>query len=497
MSAFHPGRLLRCAGLLIVLWCAGAVLGALPSDPAGGGHQRLSLAPSAYAQGAACRAGSDFENNTVQGWTTSNVDTSGSPPVSRIRPGGPTGSAFYYHLKDASGASTLNAPAPFLGNLVAGLTPGCRRELCFDVNLFNDGDNDATLHPGFAASFTIYGSATSAAPRVTFTSAPQQITETGGSNPGWHRFCAPLQTLQTGDPLPAGWTNLVDATGNPSSSAADWNALMNATAAMRFPVDWGSSFQTEEVGYDNFCIRDICECVTFAQTKVECATGPSGPSGCYTVTTVVTNNTGQAASYVLVAGSTASPNVIPLSPPLPSGQSRPITFTLCPPANSTVAAVDISLSGPGGEPCCRQTLRFDLPPCPRPECLWVPKYSTGCIAGAPPGTFNLWFNYRNMTNCPTSLFLIASPPSTATASYFAGPYMPFTGPGPTYNVPVKITGATSSTFCMIISQQCKDKGNCCSRKVCFTVPNCWASPLPMPTAEPLPLATGAGAEGGQ
>jgi hypothetical protein len=128
-----------------------------------------------------------------------------------------------------------------------------------------------------------------------------------------------------------------------------------------------------------------------------------------------------------------------------------------------------------------------LPSCPQPECLWVPKSYTSCIAGAAPGTFNLWFNYRNMTNCPTSLYLLAGPPESVTASYFAGGLAPFTGTGPTYNIPVKVSGATSSTFCMIISQQCKEGGNCCSRKVCFPVPNCWPSPMPSPTPDKTPL----------
>ena len=476
-------RLWRVGGMFVATWIAGAALGALDHQHPAGSGSRSSMVRPAYAQPGAttCLIGSNFDDGTTQGWTATAVD-----PASGIRPGGstitPPVSTFYYHLKDASGASNLNAPAAFLGDLVKGLAPGCRRQFCFDINLFVDGDNNATAHPSFAATFSINTASGSA----TFASTTM-VSEPGGADAGWHRVCAPFQILSTGQPLPPGW-RLFDTAGVliPAPTAAQWNAMMTGpVTAMRFPVDWGSPQQLEEVGYDNFCVSDSCECVTFTQTKVSCAVGPSGPSGCYTVTTLVTNNTGQPASFVMLGSTGVSPNVIPLVPPLPSGQSRPITFTYCPPTSSTAttASVDISLAGAGGEPCCRQTLRFDLPPCPRPECLWVPKYSTSCVTGAPPGTFKLWFNYRNMTNCPTNLFLLASPPSTATASYFAGPYLPFSGTGPTYNVPVTITGATSSTFCMVISQQCKQGGNCCSRTVCFTVPNCWPDPMPSPTPD--------------
>ncbi|HQZ72761.1 MAG TPA: hypothetical protein PK826_15680, partial [Anaerolineae bacterium] len=229
-------RLWRVGGMFVATWIAGAALGALDHQHPAGSGSRLSLVGSAYAQpgAAACLIGSNFDDGTTQGWTATAVD-----PASGIRPGGstitPPVSTFYYHLKDASGASNLNAPAAFLGDLVKGLAPGCRRQFCFDINLFVDGDNNATAHPSFAATFSINTASGSA----TFASTTM-VSEPGGADAGWHRVCAPFQILSTGQPLPPGW-RLFDTAGVliPAPTAAQWNAMMTGpVTAMRFPVDW-------------------------------------------------------------------------------------------------------------------------------------------------------------------------------------------------------------------------------------------------------------------
>lgn len=311
-------------------------------------------------------------------------------------------------------------------------------------------------------------------------------------NDSWQHFSSPVGDLKAADFV------RVDATpGNPDFSCKGGPISLGYVTGNSNPNGVGPYKIIG--GIDNWKVtlttRPCATCLTFSQTKVSCATGPYGPSGCYTVIATVTNNTGQPITALLLASTLASPNAIALSPALLSGQSRTITFTYCPPATATTATIAASPQGQLGAVCCQSALAFDLPKCPPPECLWVPKFTTRCVAGAPVGTFDLVLDYRNMTNCPTRVFIVASPPSSASPSYFPGVYPPNPN-GPSYSLgTIRVTGANSSSYCFTVSQYCGDGGTCCSRRVCVPVPNCWPNPMPSPTPDLLPLGSVPGSDG--
>ncbi|MCE7937378.1 MAG: hypothetical protein DYG90_02045 [Chloroflexi bacterium CFX6] len=463
----------------VALWCASFALGVLHSYSGITGIPKLLTVPSAHAQGPTCLVGmgTTFESDTAEGWTTTNVNGS----LSSIQPGGPPPSHFFYQLRDASGPSTLDAPASYLGDLTAGLNQGCDRWLCYDVNLLDDGQDG--ISPDFLANFTVYGTSGGQQVSAQFVSTVS-ISEPTGMHGGWHHVCAPIKLIGLNDPLPTGWKY----NGATSAWWGAWNDLMNHVDAIKFPVDWNNDATQEVVGYDNFCVSDNCDCVTFGPPDVSCQYGPAGSSGCYTVSVSITNHTGAPVTHVLASApagaGTVTPNVIiPLPAPLNPGLTTGITVVLCPPAGATSGLINIGLVGIGGGSCCRKQLSFDLPKCEPAACLWVPKYTVTCVPGAPPGTFDLSFGLKNMMSCGAGLYLVPQSPASVSPAYFAGPYPPnasdpnFVG----FVGTIHVTGATSSLFCMDVFEQCIDPVSCCGRRLCFAVPNCWPNPMPPPT----------------
>lgn len=235
--------------------------------------------------------------------------------------------------------------------------------------------------------------------------------------------------------------------------------------------------------------EEPCTCMTAKVDLVSCANGPSGPSGCYDVKLAIVNYSGQAVTHVLIApaSGTATPNVIPIAIAANDTSMKTITVRYCPPAGVTSGALKVTLVGmPGQCLLCDQTVNFDLPRCDPPTCLWVPKYTASCVPGAPPGTFNLSFGMKNMLDCPAALYLIPRGGAKVSPSYFKGPF-PANPGSSNYVGNIRVTGASSSVFCMDVILQCSSTVNCCTKTLCFEVPDCWASPMPIPTRDITPI----------
>jgi hypothetical protein len=199
-----------------------------------------------------CLVGDDFDDDAAPGfpnlfdWTVTNASCS-------LQPGGPSGSGFNAVCGNATGPALLRAPQRYVNQLFAS-NEGCL-SLCYDVYVADDGV--AGSSPSFPATFFISSSANPLNPISAQFLGPQ-VSEPGGSNPGWHRVCAPIFMVATGDPLPsspAGSWSIVSGSGG--FYYDDWNTLLLGTAQeITFPVNLGSDSATEVVHYDSFCVLE-------------------------------------------------------------------------------------------------------------------------------------------------------------------------------------------------------------------------------------------------
>lgn len=185
----------------------------------------------------------DFDDNSLHGWgpcppPQDNVSVSLQSPGPSGNPGD-----MYFHARDLSGASLICAGNDCDGDWTSVAASGCA-SFCFDVRLDIDGDSSGPIETIFPTVEIRSGTL-----RARFT-ANQNITEPGGSNPGWHHICAPLALFNGGN-LPSNsqgsWLML---DGAPNSS---WNTLLSNVTDIQLPIDFTSN-PAEEVSYDNFCL---------------------------------------------------------------------------------------------------------------------------------------------------------------------------------------------------------------------------------------------------
>lgn len=214
----------------------------------------FALPRSATAQVAIC---SDFNDATLQNWTT-------IAALANVSVQDPNLPDFYLHGGDLPSppTSAIEAPSIYHGDLTTtlGLMPdgGC---LEFDYIVFDEGvagssvdvcphvelqDNtaDAVNNPGIRAVF--------------YCNPGMTVTESTGTNPGWHHYKLPLAL--TSGALPSNalgyWTISNPAFGG----AAEWNSVLANVQRMFFLGDIAASpSQTESFGIDNVCFRSECD----------------------------------------------------------------------------------------------------------------------------------------------------------------------------------------------------------------------------------------------
>ncbi|MGB0523976.1 MAG: hypothetical protein ACPGJS_13495 [Flammeovirgaceae bacterium] len=121
----------------------------------------------------------------------------------------------------------------------------CGADLCYDYKVFNDGVNNSS--PQMTSQIRIYqGTVGNQTLSATFV-LNNPITE----NSAWLNVCAPIYPI-TGNQLPS------NAQGQwVMSNPANWNTLIANFDGVAFNTDVaGSSFQTEDIGIDNFCLTN-------------------------------------------------------------------------------------------------------------------------------------------------------------------------------------------------------------------------------------------------
>jgi hypothetical protein len=236
-----------------------------------------------------------FDDNQLDGWT-----------FDHAHGGTQAGHGGYYaDVNDSSGASHFDAPKSYHGDWLK-FVSGCG-QLCFDVNIINDG---LTTSNPVSVAFTIFNGTQYA----TFVHTP--VVE--GS--GWHTFCAPIEAGTGGIP-----PNNGQGTWN-LGGGATWPAILGAVTDFSFSVDFaGSGAQTEHFQIDNICFKaNTC-------AKAEFTFGPL----CAGVAGHPTDQSTGATSWNWTFGAG--------SPPTATGQSPNVAF----PAGTHPVTLCIN----GGSPC--------------------------------------------------------------------------------------------------------------------------------------------------
>ena len=106
------------------------------------------------------------------------------------------------------------------------------------------------------------------------------ISDSDGSNPGWHRICAPLVPLDSKGNLPSNvngtWYmaspnnilgGLPPLPGPPSPDSA-WDDLITDITAIQLPVDFTGN-PAERIGYDNICMVEK-DCTDYCDPEPLC-----------------------------------------------------------------------------------------------------------------------------------------------------------------------------------------------------------------------------------
>lgn len=174
-----------------------------------------------------------FEDKTLQGCEAMSVSTD-------FNVGGPKGyDDIYLRCGDQPGVSYIKLPQVFLGDWTA--QDNCTRTICFDAQIFNDGDE--SKHNAYSIGLRVTGGGYTAS----FTDVNVQMTEQDGKYRGWHHVCATISSKN----IPPGWV----MTGGANPSA--WPALMKNVTGVTIGYDT-STGQNEVFGLDNICIKTDC-----------------------------------------------------------------------------------------------------------------------------------------------------------------------------------------------------------------------------------------------
>jgi hypothetical protein len=218
------------------------------------------------------------------------------------------------------------------------------------------------------------------------------------------------------------------------------------------------------------------KCAEITDESILCEIGADGPTGCYKYTYTLTNNSGQTVQYVLLPNANISPNVITLNPPLLDGQSTTISVLICDVKPGEQFCFDMILADAKVNECCTIEHCVEIPDC---ECLQV--LQSEVICGSAANTFTFNFTLQNLTNDVVEHMFVFPPlppdPNsnmTITPQYTDVPTTPpFATTGP-HNVTLTfpVAPAPGSQVCIRISLHNASMGECCSKVVCITIPDC-------------------------
>ncbi len=287
------------------------------------------------------------------------------------------------------------------------------------------------------------------------------------------------------------------------TSSAHWMWFNGDPTTITDPIRWQCATADCSGGHKEFLIfrtplQIAPECPKVVEPIVECLPGAMGPSGCYSVTAMVVNDTTAPIDAVLVQGHGATPSVITINPPLAPGDGRSITVTICPDASVITAGVaSLTFIFPGRHECCRQEVRFELPDCGTDYCFGIPRVWAECVPGDA-NAIDLKFEFDPPPGGGGTLHIGGGlftpdmiPIPLGDTNLVIGPLHIADAPGPMINTS---TGAITRRYCTTLYMTPDgETGTCCQERVCFDLPTCGlpATPFsPPPGGTPDPTTAG-------
>ena len=420
---------------------------------------------SSPAQGVPLPCCENFSSG-MAGWT--DIDLS----ILELRSPGPSGLAAdnYLYAHDSSGASWTLGQLKCGGNWLEQMTSKCLK-LTWDVQLFNDSNNNAVLAP--LPRIFIFSTPTLGA---YFTANVPGITEPGGPNPGWHNVCAPLGPLNVDGTLPSfpeGTWRMYNRL-NPGSPPPDseWPALLSAVTGVGFFADLTSA-QKEEWGYDNICLAEReCGCFKQLDPRVTCTQNAAG-GFTFNYSFTLLNESGKIVNAVLVPPSLVTPPGVTVTPAsqavaISAGGSAPVNFQINGASGGQEVCFTIVLMNFVEGECCRDEVCLKLP------CLKITAEHIDCVADPAAGGSFSWSPTVTNTTATVAgwaMFIPETPGTAMTPSLVNLGSLP---PGGSVSLaPVSITGAVpASPFCFTIVVFDPARRTCCFQRHCITLPPC-------------------------
>jgi hypothetical protein len=221
------------------------------------------------------------------------------------------------------------------------------------------------------------------------------------------------------------------------------------------------------------CLTAEPPCLTVTEEDIVCK-----EDGSFNYTFTVTNQSGQTAAVLILPDPSMSPNVIPLNPPLATGNSTTVTVNINGPLPGTQFCFEMILGSVKGQECCHIEHCVELPDC---ECAEISH--VGVVATSTPGVFDVTFTLTNLEPWlmgHITLFATGGN-GTLTPALLNVPATPMWGSQVLGPVTINTTVAPGSQFCFTIGNHSMDWVQCCFVELCVTVPT------PSPSGNPADL----------
>ena len=273
-----------------------------------------------------------------------------------------------------------------------------------------------------------------------------------------------------------------DAMGNGAADCAG-GALVYGFAG--FPISGGSTYTNaihvdidrNTSAFDKFALGSIdvscVKCASIQEETILCDIGPNGPTGTYSYTFCLTNNSGVPVHYLLYP--TLVPHVVWIAqngPWMPS-ETRCFTVTLTGNPGDEIC-FPLLLADQHVEECCTIELCATLPDC---DCIQFPTCDITCDPAT--GGYNISVSIQNLEYSPSGhLFVIPEPAGSGVT--VSPDYLPLTIPLWGTAGPLNFAVTAPPGFeqvCLRFTIHTPNLAECCSKVKCFELPLCDVSPL--------------------